>query len=268
MVNTGIYVLEPEVLALMEPNRCYDFSLDIFPLVLKQKALFGYYSNGYWRDIGTVPSYLKATSDALSSKISLMTSESIDRSRSEIYNCCSQSKKKGRPVMSFLRNQKILPLYWTILALAVLACDFVMGPYIQFPFLFIIPVTLASWYSGRGWGYLFAITLPLVRWYFTTVWTVSWPMLDASINVLIRVMVLLLLAYLVDRTARQTRALTSEVQMLRGLLPICSFCKKIRNEDNSWEMLEGYISRHSEAQFSHGVCPDCAREHFGEFLKD
>jgi len=93
-----------------------------------------------------------------------------------------------------------------------------------------------------------------------------WTLLDSSINALIRVMVLLLIAFLVDRVAAQTRALTREVQVLRGLLPICSFCKKIRNEDNTWERMEWYITRHSEAQFSHGVCPECAREHYGEFL--
>jgi PAS domain S-box-containing protein len=49
-----------------------------------------------------------------------------------------------------------------------------------------------------------------------------------------------------------------EVIKLRGLLPICSYCKKIRNDKNYWEQIESYISSHSEALFSHGVCPDCA----------
>jgi dTDP-glucose pyrophosphorylase len=267
-VNTGIYVLEPEVLALMEPNRRYDFSIDIFPLILKQNALFGYFSNGYWRDIGTMPSYLRATADALSGKISLVNPEAITRARFEIDNHLCRRKEKGQPLMSFLRNRRVFSIYWIILALAVLACDYAMGPFIQFPFLFVIPVMLASWFSGRGWGFLLAFTLPLVRWYFAALWAVPWPMFDASINALIRVMVLLLLAYLIDRTASQTRALTSEIQILKGLLPICSFCKKIRSEDNRWEQLEWYITRHSEAQFSHGVCPDCAQEHYGEFLKE
>ncbi len=48
-----------------------------------------------------------------------------------------------------------------------------------------------------------------------------------------------------------------EVRTLSGLLPICSNCKKIRNDDGYWEKLEGYISEHSEATFSHGICPDC-----------
>jgi GAF domain-containing protein len=48
-----------------------------------------------------------------------------------------------------------------------------------------------------------------------------------------------------------------EVKALRGLLPICSYCKKVRNDGNYWEQIESYISQHSEAQFSHGICPDC-----------
>jgi len=41
------------------------------------------------------------------------------------------------------------------------------------------------------------------------------------------------------------------------LLPICCYCKKIRNDQNYWQQVDGYISEHSEAQFTHGICPDC-----------
>lgn len=49
----------------------------------------------------------------------------------------------------------------------------------------------------------------------------------------------------------------STLKLLGGLLPICAACKKIRNEDEEWESLEKYIMEHSEATFTHGVCPDC-----------
>jgi phosphoserine phosphatase RsbU/P len=49
----------------------------------------------------------------------------------------------------------------------------------------------------------------------------------------------------------------SRVNLLQGLLPICSYCKKIRNDGNYWQQVEGYISEHSEVQFSHGICPEC-----------
>lgn len=47
------------------------------------------------------------------------------------------------------------------------------------------------------------------------------------------------------------------VRQLQGLLPICSYCKKVRNDRNYWEQVDAYVASHSEAQFSHGVCPDC-----------
>jgi CheY-like chemotaxis protein len=49
----------------------------------------------------------------------------------------------------------------------------------------------------------------------------------------------------------------ARVKQLQGLVPICSYCKKIRNDRNYWQRLESYLGDHSEAQFSHGICPDC-----------
>jgi len=54
----------------------------------------------------------------------------------------------------------------------------------------------------------------------------------------------------------------AEVRTLRGLVPICMYCKKIRDDKGFWEQLETYVSRHSEAQFSHGLCPDCLKAHY------
>lgn len=56
---------------------------------------------------------------------------------------------------------------------------------------------------------------------------------------------------------RQLEEAMANVKQLQGLLPICAYCKKIRNDRNYWQQVEGYISEHSEAQFSHGVCPEC-----------
>jgi len=51
--------------------------------------------------------------------------------------------------------------------------------------------------------------------------------------------------------------------LLRCLLPICAACKKIQNESGNWEPIESYIRDRSDADFSHGVCPDCARLLYG-----
>jgi len=52
------------------------------------------------------------------------------------------------------------------------------------------------------------------------------------------------------------------IKTLQGLLPICSYCKMIRTDSGSWMKIESYIREHSEAEFSHGICPDCAGTHY------
>ena len=54
-----------------------------------------------------------------------------------------------------------------------------------------------------------------------------------------------------------------EVKTLSGLLPICANCKKIRDDTGYWNQIEGYIQKHSEAIFSHGMCPNCMDELYG-----
>jgi PAS domain S-box-containing protein len=59
-----------------------------------------------------------------------------------------------------------------------------------------------------------------------------------------------------------------KVKTLSGLLPICAFCKKIRDDGGYWHQVEAYIKEHSEANFSHGVCPECAKKHYPEYYKE
>ncbi|MBW1814817.1 MAG: GAF domain-containing protein [Deltaproteobacteria bacterium] len=54
----------------------------------------------------------------------------------------------------------------------------------------------------------------------------------------------------------------SEIEILRGIIPICSFCKKIRDDEGYWQAIESYMSQYIEAKFSHGVCPECMKEHY------
>ncbi|HWB58563.1 MAG TPA: hypothetical protein VG733_03685, partial [Chthoniobacteraceae bacterium] len=51
----------------------------------------------------------------------------------------------------------------------------------------------------------------------------------------------------------------ANVQQLRGLLPICSSCKKIRDQKGAWSEVESYIQRHTDALFTHSICPDCVK---------
>jgi hypothetical protein len=162
-----------------------------------------------------------------------------------------------------LPSKRVLLVVWIVLALVILFADYTTGPFIQFPFLYVLPVVFASWYNGRFWGIAYALVLPMIRLYYNTVWSIPWTMVEGSINALIRVFILTLLAYLIDRVSQQTIATRKEVRLLEGLLPICASCKKIRDSNNEWQQLEAYISHHSEAKFTHGVCPDCAKKLYG-----
>ena len=61
---------------------------------------------------------------------------------------------------------------------------------------------------------------------------------------------------LADKLTQLQEAL-AQVKQLQGILPICSHCKKVRDDKNYWQQVESYITTHSEAQFSHSICPDC-----------
>jgi len=56
---------------------------------------------------------------------------------------------------------------------------------------------------------------------------------------------------------KELEAALARVKLLHGLLPICSYCKKVRDDQNYWQQVESYIEGHSEAQFTHGICPEC-----------
>ena len=56
---------------------------------------------------------------------------------------------------------------------------------------------------------------------------------------------------------QQLEAALGHVKQLQGILPICSYCKKIRNDSNYWQNVESYVTDHSQAEFSHGICPTC-----------
>lgn len=56
----------------------------------------------------------------------------------------------------------------------------------------------------------------------------------------------------------------NEIKTLRGILPLCSFCKKIRDDKGYWEQVDVYIQEHTEADISHGICPECMEEHYPE----
>ena len=145
----------------------------------------------------------------------------------------------------------------------ILLLDLLTGPFLTFPILFVIPVSLAAWFIPGSLATVLAVILPLGRALIAAFLDQPTPLPYIIANNAIRIAVLVFIAYL-SRTGRRTRELERKVAQLEGILPICMFCKRIRDESQHWEQLVSYICTHSKANFSHGICPDCAQKHYGD----
>ena len=136
----------------------------------------------------------------------------------------------------------------------------------HFPVVYIIPVILAAWYSGKWPAVGLAIAIPVVRLIFMVMPLPAGRMVSLALATTFRGIVIIFLALWFARLSEFERSLERRVKVLEGLVPICSFCKNIRNEAGEWERLENYISRRSEAEFSHGVCPSCSEKHYADVM--
>jgi hypothetical protein len=148
---------------------------------------------------------------------------------------------------------------WSIAAGgALIAIDYVTGPNPQAPFLYFFPVALAAWYSGRMPALILSLVMPLMHFLFirNLASNLGGPEVLA-VQTVLRAVLIGLLGVWLARLAEHERAIETRVQQLEGLLSICSFCKKIRNQDGEWEVLERFISTRSQAEFSHALCPSC-----------
>ena len=160
---------------------------------------------------------------------------------------------------------RLNPLWWVSIAMLLVCLDLLTGPKTEFPLLFVIPVTIAAWYSGARTAVILALTIPLAHLLFMIgLWEYSGSIATLVTVTIVRAAVVVPMALWFARLSEHERELRDRVQKLEGLLPICSFCKKIRNTSGGWERLETYIASRSTATFSHAFCPSCWDTHYGE----
>ncbi len=169
-----------------------------------------------------------------------------------------------------------IPKYlWVITAIAgvlvIGTVDLVTGFEMQFFAFYFWPVSMAAWHIGRGASVWVSVLSALVwfatdmlsghlhSWHFYVVWNTMVRLFSFAVFGLLVSRVRQLLTEQRTLTEDLRRAL-SEVKVLETFLPICSRCKRIRDQEGSWQELEEYITAHSNTLFSHGYCPECARK--------
>ncbi len=164
------------------------------------------------------------------------------------------------------------PLFKPNLILVVIApsvvvlgfVDYVTGHELGFSLFYLLPIAIAAWKVGRTGSYLISILSSIV-WFFSDISSHPYSsVLFALWNTIMQLLCFLIIGYSTSkiqsllREKRETsRALLSQVKTLSGLIPICASCKKIRDDKGDWQRIEEYIEERTNAEFTHGLCPEC-----------
>lgn len=171
--------------------------------------------------------------------------------------------------------------FWVV-ALIILGAigwfDYATGYDLHVFAFYFAPVWLIAWQVGLRSGIYMAL-LAAATW-FAADYVSGHPSSPgiAGWNALMELAACIVMAGIASVVRTQLRAreklntelfeTMAQIKRLEGLLPICAACKQIRNERGEWELVEKYITAHSEAQFSHSVCPECARQLYPQYLDE
>jgi hypothetical protein len=156
------------------------------------------------------------------------------------------------------------PWTYVLMGLAILLLDLFTGPFLLFPILFVLPVSLSAWFYRQRWAYALAFLLPLGRSLIAVFVDAPSPLSYVVANALIRVAVLGFMAFLVGRTARQTRELREKVA---GLVTICAWSRTVEYQ-GEWLSFEEYLKRRFNIDASHSISPSAARKVVEDFQRE
>ncbi len=149
--------------------------------------------------------------------------------------------------------------------------DSLTGYELSFSILYLAPISLGAWYAGKWSGVGIAVVSGLVWLLADLAAGHSFqnpfaPYYNLAVILSEFVLVGLIVSALQGAYQRQT-TLTEElrealrnIRTLRGLIPICAWCKKVRDDKGYWQEVEAYLAERSEAAFTHGLCPKCHEE--------
>ena len=162
------------------------------------------------------------------------------------------------------------------LLLIIWIVDYVTGFELRMEPFYLVPLAFSGWYIDRTTGFVFSvITVGII----TLADALTGKTFDNFLLELWNAAMLLgfylVVVYLLSRlrSTMQERAdligelqvTLKEVKELRGILPICSSCKKIRTDEGYWQNVDEYISHHTKAEFSHGLCKECAMKLYPQY---
>lgn len=154
------------------------------------------------------------------------------------------------------------PWKWIIFSCILMFLDWISGPHIQLSNLFILPVAAASWHYGLKYSLPLALLLPWLHlglfwvWDFPPVWATE------GIHGVIGCLVFISFALMIYRL----RCQADDIRQLRRTLPVCTFCKKVRDTEGVWHEIDSYISSQSNSRFSCGLCPSCLTERYSYLM--
>src|SRR4030042_2502920 len=149
--------------------------------------------------------------------------------------------------------------------------DYLTGKELGFFVFYYIPIFFATWYLDIKWSVTFSILSAFI-WAFVDFVSrhshPSWPIIfwNGGIRLLSFLIIAIAISkinQLLTKEQNLTRALQltlDEVKQLKGFIPICASCKNIRNDSGYWEQVDQYVKDHSDAEFTHTLCPDCAKK--------
>jgi hypothetical protein len=160
----------------------------------------------------------------------------------------------------------------TLCLIAVIGIiDYITGIELNFFVFYYIPISIAAWYIDKKWAIINSVlsaltwtSIDIISQHNYSHWSLFfWNGGIRFISYITLAVGLFLIRKLLEVEKDLTRSLQitlEEIKMLKGFLPICASCKNIRNDRGYWEKIEQYISSHSEAEFTHTLCPDCVKK--------
>lgn len=164
------------------------------------------------------------------------------------------------------KNKLVILTLFIILVLGIV--NFLTGYEISFSIFYLVPTAFALWYLGKRFAMVTAVVSATV-WFISdlaTGHTFSHPVIPIW-NAVVRLGFFVVFVFLADRwktsyeeqqkLVKDLKKALEDIKVLTGLIPICAWCKKVRDDEGYWQQVEAFVQEHSSATFTHSICPSC-----------